>query len=237
MVAPPRNSASTGARLSLQNARRHRAGANLLASEGHYGLAVSHLVLATEEAIKSISFLVIALGLRLPEPDVRKILTNHRARHLLAAASQVIASFTPSAVAAIKDAMGDEIPPDPQLLLGMMTDQFRGFQSYLEGPHDPMLLREIEWWQSADRLKQRGLYADYSGGEWQTPDAIAEDEFVLATNIVDGFFSQLEAVFVGWIEAPADDRQLFSEWFAPVLRELENGMDVQLSNLLFGRSA
>jgi AbiV family abortive infection protein len=225
-----------GARLALQNAEAHLTSAELLAGDGLYGFALSHLVLATEEAVKSFSFVVSAIGLHFPEADARRLMTNHKARHAVALLGQVVTDFISRSSEAEALVSHGEIPV-PEALLDQIPVMFSGWGSYLSGDHTPEFTFDLEWWGRANTLKQSGMYVDYdSQTGWKSPSGVAEIEYRESAASVERFFSTVVKSIKPLLNTDTETQALVSTWLIPLVQQLNSGRAEEISETIFGSS-
>lgn len=227
---PPQEHAWDGAQLAIRNSDFHRSSAEILAAHQKYGAAVSHLVLATEEAIKSLSFLMAAIGLPLPPEDARKILTNHKARHMLAVACHVINDFVARSPVP-GTLLAHEGVPGPDLMMTTVWELLGGWSSYVSGSHDPEFEGDIGWWETANSLKQAGMYVDYTAAGWETPLEIGQSAYESSAAVVTRFFESFEKPLRPWVEADPEVRDALVQWLAPIVATLNAGDAERLGEL------
>ncbi|HEU0079587.1 MAG TPA: hypothetical protein VFQ76_18155 [Longimicrobiaceae bacterium] len=227
VASPPQKHAWDGAQFASRNADYHRACAEALAAHELHGAAVSHLVLATEEAIKSLSFLMTAIGLPLPPEDARKLLTNHKTRHAIAGLSQIVIDFVAKSPAPQIVVAEGEVP-EADLILTVMQDMVAGWGHYAAGPHDSGFERDLLWWQVADAQKQAGMYVDYAPQGWTTPTEVSKADYEATAGSVARFFEVFDKQMRPWMEASPDVRQALLLWFEPIAKSLQDGGAEQL---------
>ncbi len=80
---PSADESRQGYVLALFNARRHLIYAEILNANNQHGVAVAHLVLAGEEAIKILALFLVSEGLAPREAFLRELLTRHAPRQTL----------------------------------------------------------------------------------------------------------------------------------------------------------
>jgi AbiV family abortive infection protein len=142
----------------------------LTARQGLRGPAVSLLVLALEESVKARALMAKIRVTQNPEArlvfddefllDV--IHSSHKRRHVLA-------------------------------LLQGVSDETRGYLLALEDRATTPNARDIdygEWLQRANGLKMRGLYVDFKGGQWESPEHVTGDDLRQTTYYVFHFVEE-----------------------------------------------
>jgi AbiV family abortive infection protein len=231
---PPASETLEGARLALENADSHRACATSLAAIGQYGFAISHLVLATEEAVKSFTHFLSGIGLALPEADLRRLLTNHKARHAVALLSRILSDFIGRTVD-VRSMFGTDELPSSEAFLSEIPAIYAGLQAYLAGAHDPEFTFDLEWWERANSLKQAGMYVDYeSATGWRSPSSFSEREYQESATSVDRFFSAVQQLVRQFLATDVTTQTLVTAWLHPVVEQLNSGRAEQLSAIMFG---
>ena len=174
---PTPQEAWTGAGLSLETADELFRCAKLVADSGIYGVAVSLSVLGAEERIKSYVLVFYALGLAVSEKLLRRMLTRHQSRHVVAGGTFMFGIFFAELIQRFR-----EVDSDPTL-----PEKHRKHMEVIEAigreglDDDAALGSELashtQWWLSANHLKMQGLYTDFWAGQWQTPDSISKAEY------------------------------------------------------------
>ena len=165
---PPPEESEQGARLSMQNAHRHAACAELLAAKEFYENAVAHLVLAVEEAAKSLYLWFHSVGVNLSKGGLQQALRNHKVRLDIASTALLFAWMRPLHIAKF-------------LHIGPVSenDLQRIVADYSVSNED------IAWLKSANNRKQLGLYVDYGDEKWRTPTELTQADYDQAKPLVD----------------------------------------------------
>lgn len=176
------------------NADRHFKVAGILSEAKEYSNAVAHLILGTEELIKTLALFLEGKGFNYSTmKDYKKIFYNHTARHSILKEFFSVWLFCKS-IADLKKKKKDE--HSIMYALGIVSTILG---AGLEG------ITNYEWWSTADRLKQNGFYVDYINGVI-SPDAIGETDYGKAHKIVTAFRKDVR-LFIGVVSA-ADGKQL-----------------------------
>lgn len=228
---PPQEHAWDGACLALRNADYHRSCAEILAEHEKFGAAVSHLVLATEEAIKSLSHLSAAIGLPLPQADARRLLTNHRARHVMAALAYALNDFISRSLVSSEIPAAGNSPSVDAVFAGVEQLLVR-WSDYLADMRGSEIERDVAWWETANSLKQIGMYVDYSASGWNTPLEIDRAAYETSAAVVARFFDSFDGPMRPWIDADSAIRESLVRWFAPLATKIEGDYSERLGNLL-----
>lgn len=177
---PSGNEAKLGYPLALSNARRHLTCAEILAANDQYGTAVAHLVLASEETIKTIALFMVSEGLSPREAYLRALLTQHAPRQFLGVLLAIGEFFLTKWVTMITQ-LNEEIPDhSSEAYLRTRAERFEGFVAELnriaDAPVGETGVGLLDLWARANALKQRGLYVDFEKGKWIGPDSVTAEE-------------------------------------------------------------
>lgn len=178
-----------------QNAAKHFHAAKLLASHKDYGNGIAHLILGTEEQIKSI--VLMLQGYDFPVRDIvyyDKLFYLHSARHNVLKEFHSIFVFADSISkysAARKLKNNNET--FGQMFMGGLQSVKKGVENYI-------------WWDSADKLKQNCFYLDYTDEGLIDPAIIDEKQWNIALKFVSKFTLDLQVLME--TVANATDREL-----------------------------
>lgn len=140
------------------NARRHYHCAQLLADAHEYANAIAHLILGTEELIKTFGTLLAAKKTGIKQQSwFGKLFYHHKTRHDL-----------------IKDFFSIYLLFKP--MAGSWSKK-SGFWATLGKSvlHLANVAANFFWWKDADNLKQRAFYVDYAGKIIDPADICVED--------------------------------------------------------------
>lgn len=132
----------------LENADRHFSCAHILAKNDQPQNAIAHLILGSEELVKSFWCLLMSRKVNLKKlPWFTKVFYNHKVRHdLLKDFFSLYLFFFSTALPARNK--GDGILKSIQVII---TRTINAYGNYT-------------WWDKADELKQQVFYVDYSDG-------------------------------------------------------------------------
>jgi AbiV family abortive infection protein len=176
------------------NASRHFKVAGILSDAKEYPNAVAHLILGTEEQIKTVALFLDGKGFNFSTmKDYKKIFYNHTARHSILKEFFSIWIFCKSIFDLKKKKKGEHLLT---YALGIATSILG---AGLDG------ITNYEWWNIADKLKQNGFYVDYINGVI-SPETIGEADYKKAYKIVTAFRKDIR-LFIGAISV-ADEKQL-----------------------------
>lgn len=161
-----------GFRLCRANARQIFSAANTVATDSP-GLANSLMILCAEECVKC--FVLFAVCSAIPVPFlIKPIFSNHGAKHvtgkelhgIVRIISNVLALFAPGG-------RGRSIVALAREMAGSNRD-------------------EEAWWDSANEMKNNGLYIDYRDGGFHTPASISAETFRESRQIVARFITLID---------------------------------------------
>ncbi|MGZ3812303.1 MAG: AbiV family abortive infection protein [Mucilaginibacter sp.] len=169
-----------------QNARKHFVAAQLLAKEEDYANGVAHLILGTEELIKSA--MLMLQGFNFPVKDIRnydKLFYNHTPRHNLLKECYSIYLFVFNIVerGPKRNKQQSRAQHWSQLFV-------HGLQSAKEG------LENYEWWSNAEKLKQNCFYVDYIDKGFQHPSQIGKSHWNDTHHFVSRFTVDLNELMI-----------------------------------------
>lgn len=184
----------TGSVLAIRNAQGLLRCARLLVNQGERGAAASLAILASEEAIKSTVLFFAAIPIDeavLLVPTLR----YHKSKHDAIKAMQVVMAPMEFLMECILD-WEDQRATDPtQVSERPWTDIIPKFQEWVQemisNPHSEAALR-ITWWESADAIKNSGLYVDFIDGEWKFPNDVVSDRLDSALKYAEAVVQRSE---------------------------------------------
>lgn len=169
---PTPEQARVGGRLAIRNAVNLFETAQGASQAGNFGAAVALAVLAVEEAAKGRALLGFALSnetgapFALQDDQFRDLIyRSHPLRH-------AVALYQGLTAAGLNLLAG--VGPDAAEARGQVDRD----------------LRAAAWLSKADRLKQRGLYTDFSDVGWSSPMHITPDRWDEAQAVVRPFLEE-----------------------------------------------
>jgi AbiV family abortive infection protein len=170
-----------GISLSNQSASDHLRAAQLLAADGIYSIATSHLVLAGEEAAKAtvlhIRLLELTKGIQLQIFDydeIAKIFSQHKTKHFFAKENQKkLLVLLEAIIKKAKSVIESNEIEDKEEGLKNLDNVFNFISDE----------SNMEWWNHANNNKNRGFYVGYQNG-WQIPSEIGEEEYSKGYKVV-----------------------------------------------------
>jgi len=162
-----------GFEIILMNANIHFDSAKILAKQKYFGLAISHLILASEEAIKAIFFLRKKL---FPdqEVDISGIFSSHKMKHETAIE---IADLVKNFQVDLRKTMIEDLKnrPDVDMKVKLLIEKEN---ELVNNKFNELTAEKIlNWWNQADNLKQKGFYVDYINNCWTSPVDIDLNEY------------------------------------------------------------
>lgn len=169
----PQGKLFEGFRLCRDNARQLFSGADTIATNNP-GLANSLLILCAEECVKC--FVLFAVCAAIPVPFlIKPIFSKHTAKHVTGKELHEVVRITSN-------------------VLGLFAPKGKG-KSLLALALDIAGVSgsdEVRWWDSANEMKNKGLYIDYQNGQFHSPADIGSDSFDAGRMIVARFITILE---------------------------------------------
>lgn len=164
-------------------------------NKGLYGNATSNLILSTEEIVKGVLFYAQYLGIDLRNiPSIHLFFTDHITKHRFATFLSMMLPLMNLFMGYIKKSKEKLHNPNSNI---HYTEAEKAIIS-----QDKSKIQEIfkdlpemlEWWEDANRQKNKGLYVDYSKS-LETPMQITESEYKQALKLVNTFENEvLEAI-------------------------------------------
>lgn len=169
-----------------ENAQRHFDCAELLSAAGHPQNGIAHLILGSEELVKSLWCLLMSRKVELKKlPWFTKLFYNHKVRHdLLKDFFTIYLFFFNSSLPKRKNS--DGFLKTIWMFLG------RSFAAY----------GNYRWWEGADGMKQRAFYVDFADG-FLDPATITSADYSNAFSYVKLFRNDLKQI-ISKIERSSD---------------------------------
>ncbi|GAA4344389.1 AbiV family abortive infection protein [Flaviaesturariibacter amylovorans] len=191
----------SGSCFAYENARKHFKYSDLSANEGDYGFAISHLVLGTEEMIKSILLLCShANRYFLSTDEKEKIFSRHDFKHLnikelLTSLSELrIESHHQNPFESIDSGCNNKF---------QTTAHFLGKGLMLGGLDDSEISQLLSVLNEANDYKNRGFYVDYRY-DWKNPEDLGEKEYLQFNTLATKLTGFIKPIF----ELPITDDRL-----------------------------
>ena len=160
---PDQAQAAEGAHACLITAQEHLQAAQSLSEHTLWGMAIAHLILSLEEAVKARVLGAVWLHHKTGWPlgftpaQVRSLVTrSHKKRHGLA------------------------------FLQALSMDDSTAIMLFGQSPSETGV-ELLEWLSQADELKQQGMYTDQTDIGWQRPGLLPQSEYERAASFVEPF--------------------------------------------------
>ena len=193
-----------------QNAKRHFSAAQLLADHGDFANGISHLILGTEELLKSAILLLQGLNFPVRDiPNYDKVFYQHIPRHNVLMDCYSVYIFL------------NGIFKKSQKNQNLQLVQF--FKNVIASAHESR--KQYDWWSNADSLKQKGFYCDYNEHGLLDPLAFKEEDWLRAHDNITMFSTDITEMMVTLTNAEQDK-----------LTEYQNDFIVSEFNLLLSES-
>lgn len=186
---PSARQAARGAKLSLENAKRHLKAAEALRDARLYGPGVSHLVLSVEEVSKAWVLTMLAIGLPIQDRLVHDVLNYHDARHAVTLADVLRGGILLVGDRAAKRVQGRHnttaYPPE---LRDEWADEVEKEVRALakRTPSNDPFLALMKWISTSSERKNEGLYVDFGGVRWKQPGRVTKKRFDFDYRIAKG---------------------------------------------------
>ena len=178
--------AEEGFCLCSDNADIHYSMAALIAKEGHYPMANSHLILAMEEAVKAI-FLYLKYIKNEVNIDVKKMFKKHQHKHEFARDNyDVFHNNVIEVLAQIIEAHKISFSEETFSLMDEIeVENIRVNMQALESRYKRIASLNLKeslpnihkWFNKADLRKSRGFYVDFLNNQWKKPDEITKEDY------------------------------------------------------------
>lgn len=193
------------------NANNHLKSAESIAINKNYGLAVSLLILSTEELVKGLLLYFQSMKI-----DVRNVsgihlfFTDHIIKHRLASIInltfplfKLLGGFIHKTVEKIHNPESlVEFTEDEKALITINENRLQ----YLFKDLDEFL----DWWEEANINKNKGIYIDYSNS-LETPMQVTEIEYLQAFKIAVNFHTQMSEILSFLERTTEEDKMEFAK--------------------------
>lgn len=172
--------------VAMENAQRQFSCAQILSNAGQHQNAIAHLILGSEELVKSFWCLLMARNLNLKKlPWFTKLFYNHKVRHdLLKDFFSIYLMFFNSSLP--KRKKSDGVLRTLGVFIGRSITAYGNYR----------------WWKYADVLKQRAFYVDFVN-EVIDPASITVSDYTNALHYVTLFRNDLSEM-IAKIERSTD---------------------------------
>jgi AbiV family abortive infection protein len=202
----PTDRAAEGARLSLKNAQMlfDFAAAGAKKTRG-YGPAISLLVLSAEEGAKAMALWFEAISLEPTGVSIAHVLSRHQTKHTLAQGTSALAHLF-GLLHQIRDEVQSEVDSGAVDVSKAGSRWAQRVTGELQRQTQQALVNEprfVTWYKDANRLKNAGLYVDWSNGTWHDPGVATEKEFDEYRSYVEWWLGVVTAM----LAVPVDELQ------------------------------
>lgn len=191
-----------GYKLALENAQNHLAVAEASVSIS-IGIANSHLILASEEAIKSAMLFQLSFDkdtLEEAQADIDKYFSSHKHKHEAIRGLEFFGGLM-SNMLELRFSPFKDI--DPQTITDEEFKQKKdeGFDNIIQWLESLLEDKSIfdtnqDWWKQADSQKNRGFYISLlkKKGQWDGPFSITKKQYNKGKKIVTEFVSRISEI-------------------------------------------
>jgi AbiV family abortive infection protein len=173
---------------TLNSVDIHIRSAQLIAADGIYGGAVTHLVLSTEEMVKGLLFYLESLGTDINKiPSINLFFSDHVVRHYFTVLFSMLNRIIKPLVALILKSKeeihnsGIEIEYTEEEKVILSKDPKRIMGNFYD------IKTMLDWWDEANNKKNGGLYVDVVGKDIFSPADVNEAEYIRAKKIAQQF--------------------------------------------------
>ena len=197
-----------GYRLAVENAKKHFEIAELIVKNGiSFGIANSHLILASEETIKAGMLFSLHYDPEMKVDDFEEYFSNHKHKHKTIISIEFMFSFMDDIMKMASKPARDRYNAKGDYLNAQEYKESldEGIESLIT--HLDKVLSGVsgiktneEWWKQANTKKNQGFYVHLNKGSlnWETPAGVSEKEYQNAKKIVENLmkdFISLEEIF------------------------------------------
>lgn len=192
-LLPSSTGGALGAKLALQNARRHLRAAEALAKKKLFGSASTHVVLSVEELVKAWVLALHSMGFEFPLKMLNAVLFEHSARHMVTFGVVFVLTIRYLAVRTTRRVQKRHGIKDypAKLRDEWVAELMRDLQSLASrSPRNEPVLAVWEWIGNANKIKNNGLYVDFNGNKWSHPGQVKARQYSLGHDIADRLIRQ-----------------------------------------------
>ena len=158
-----------GISISIQNSQSLYEMANLSRLKGNFGLAKSLFILSCEESIKA--FALYNTFLFDDNRDISLIFRNHTEKlTILKEGYHLMKSDTKAMKKAFEQAF-TELPNEEDRIVEIRARELyqKYFHEILNQTDNETINADRDWWNNANKNKQKGFYVGFEDGVWQDP--------------------------------------------------------------------
>lgn len=202
----------------LENSDRHFMVAEKISKIDSYGIAISHLILSTEELVKALIIYLDGEGLHLRSiKGIKKFFYHHEIRHFFSNMFVVMSLILRSVMYFAKRI--NTLTHNPELISSateLETAIINGNESQLDKIVKSLTENKIkhkaeligiysDFWDIADQTKQRGLYVDYDK-KLYSPNDFSEKDYIFAKEVINSFRRECKKFLNKVKNTPKDER-------------------------------
>ncbi len=187
----------TGSKYALENAKNQFAAAELIASKENYGLASSLMVLAAEEALKSLALRSYVFFPDTKGIDFKEIFSKHEYKLDLIRSLIGIKSF----LQVLYQTIIEPELENNEMSVGEITKiRDRGIDKFINWAENEIssktttLSIQLEWWNQAKTLKEDGFYVRCHKQGWYSPLKIKKERFDKTKKYVNNFIETVDLI-------------------------------------------
>lgn len=179
----------------INNSDRHFKAGEILSDKKEYGIAISHLILGTEELTKGLIIYLDGEGLQIRKvKGVIKFFSNHEIRHLFAGFFMLMNSIVKPFMKSVKtlhqlihnpEAITGEHEFESAILSKNKTKVEQIAKEWGERIGKKMDIH-YSFWEKAEINKQRGFYVDYDE-KLLSPNELNEKDYLFAEEVTKYF--------------------------------------------------
>ena len=183
----------------VDNSDRHFNVAELISQKEEYGIAISHLILGTEELVKALIIFLDGEGLQIREvKGVRHFFYRHTIRHSFADIFLIISTVLNLVMPILKrlkdlihnENMRESMTEFEAAILTNYKDKLDEISNDWIDKNIKQYVDRLElineFWTNAEIYKQRGFYVDFNE-QLVTPKHMSKDDYIQAFEITNSF--------------------------------------------------
>lgn len=186
----------------FNNGQAHIDASKILANNGDYGFAISHLILGIEELIK---YQIVYTNICSEDQvftnnEFNDVFYKHRTKHSLLEEFQkaISSEFSEDFIESVfYEFAGRELEEKHKKV---RANRFKEMGSFMAIAYSEINISENEkenffnWLNQANELKNRGFYVDRIDRILQSPEDISKEEFELAFKYANAILKQTEVI-------------------------------------------
>lgn len=215
-----------GYKKAFETANVHNISADSIAKNGHYGTAVSHLILGTEELTKGLLLFAQSFGINVRNvPGIHLFFSDHVLKHQFAIYVNTMYPTLKLLMGVIRKMHTEIHYPEKKVEYTSVEKAFLSKDEKKLHAAFRNLPELLDWWDEANSNKNKGFYVDYKTS-LETPMQVEQKEYDQAVFISNAYKKQLEeiiAVFENMSpeeksETIANDKKMkFSKFIVPII--------------------